>query len=385
LPHTWKTNPSPATIALTGLTGLAVAMGIGRFAFTPLLPMMQQDSGLSVSDGGWLASVNYIGFLLGALSASRLAIEPTVVARACLLVVGFVTIGMGLTDSFVAWIVLRTVAGFANAWAQIFTTAWSLEKLAAARRPFFSGVLFSGPGVAIVVVGACCVVMMQLNVGSANAWISLGILALAATAAIWPVYRHNQVHHASRSAPTERTSWNTESITLVLCFGASGVGYIIPATFLPVMARQFVSDPIVFGWAWPVFGMAAAIAPLATAELTRLTGNRHLWTASHLLMAFGVVLPLWWTSITGIMSSALIVGSTFMINGLASMQEAKAIAGTHATGLLAATTASFATGQIIGPIAVSLLGGSDTRFGVALIGAAALLVVSAVALARRPT
>jgi hypothetical protein len=151
------------------------------------------------------------------------------------------------------------------------------------------------------------------------------------------------------------------------------------------MARQFVSDPIVFGWAWPVFGVAAAIAPMATADLTRLTGNRRLWMASHVLMSFGVVLPLWWTSIAGIMTSALIVGSTFMINGLASMQEAKAIAGTHATGLLAATTASFATGQILGPIAISLLGSSDARFGTALIGAAALLVVSAVALARRPT
>jgi MFS family permease len=369
---------------LTGLTGLAVAMGIGRFAFTPLLPMMQQDSGLSVSDGGWLASVNYFGFLLGALSAARLPVEPTVTARACLVVIGVVTFGMGLTDSFANWLVLRTVAGFANAWAQIFTTAWCLEKLVAARRPFFSGGVFAGPGVAIVVVGTCCVVMMQMNVGSANAWISLGILALLVTAAIWPVYRRNKVHHASRPARTGGTSWNAEKITLVLCFGASGVGYIIPATFLPVMARQFVSDPIVFGWAWPVFGVAAAIAPMATADLTRLTGNRRLWMASHLSMAFGVVLPLWWNSIAGIMTSALIVGSTFMINGLASMQEAKAIAGTHATGLLAATTASFATGQILGPVAVSLLGGSDTRFGVALIGAAALLVVSAVALARRP-
>jgi hypothetical protein len=150
------------------------------------------------------------------------------------------------------------------------------------------------------------------------------------------------------------------------------------------MARQFVSDPLVFGWAWPVFGIAAALAPIATADLTRFTGNRHLWMASHLLMAFGVVLPLWWTSIAGIMTSALIVGSTFMVNGLACMQEAKAIAGTHATGLLAAATASFAIGQILGPIAISLLGDSEARFDVALIAAAAILVISAIALARRP-
>jgi hypothetical protein len=149
------------------------------------------------------------------------------------------------------------------------------------------------------------------------------------------------------------------------------------------MARQFVSDPLIFGWAWPVFGLAAALAPVATADLTKLTGNRRLWMASHLLMAVGVVLPLWWTSIGGIMASALIVGSTFMVNGSASMQEAKAIAGSHATRLLAATTASFAAGQIIGPIAISLLRGSDAGFSAALIGAATLLVISAAALARQ--
>jgi MFS family permease len=379
-----KNTITPTTVALTGLTGLAVAMGIGRFAFTPLLPMMQQDAGLAVSDGAWLASANYLGFLLGTLSAARLRLEPTIVIRASLVVIGVVTIAMGLEHRFAGWIILRFVAGLANAWAQIFTTAWTLEKLASARRPFFSGVLFAGPGVAIVVVGTICVVLMQLDVGSATAWIGLGILALIATAAIWPILQSNKLYHPQQPSRSDRSKWNAESLTVVLCFAASGVGYIIPATFLPVMARQFVSDPLVFGWAWPIFGIAAAVAPIATADLTRLTGNRHLWTASHLLMAFGVVLPLWWTSIAGIMTSALIVGSTFMVNGLACMQEAKAIAGTHATGLLAATTAAFATGQILGPVVISLLGNGETPFDVALLGAAALLIISALALARRP-
>jgi hypothetical protein len=170
---------------------------------------------------------------------------------------------------------------------------------------------------------------------------------------------------------------------LVLCFGASGVGYIIPATFLPVMARQFVSDPLIFGWSWPVFGIAATIAPLATAGLIRRIGNRRLWMLSHLAMALGVALPLWWPSIIGIMASALVVGSTFMINAMASMQEAKAIAGPNATGLLAATVAAFAAGQILGPMCVSLLPASEGNFGGALLAASFLLAVSAIPLAKR--
>src|SRR5438445_5404011 len=73
--------PSPTCIALAGLTAIAVAMGIGRFAFMPILPMMQEDAGLSVADGRWLASVNYLGFLLGAVSVMGLRFRPTTAIR----------------------------------------------------------------------------------------------------------------------------------------------------------------------------------------------------------------------------------------------------------------------------------------------------------------
>jgi hypothetical protein len=301
-------------------------------------------------------------------------------------VIGLVTIGMGLEHRFASWIVLRAIAGLANAWAQIFTMAWCLERLTTAHRPILRAVVFSGVGVAIVLVGTYCVLFMELTIGSAQAWIGLGIIALVATAAIWPVLNaHDRlVRHGPDSESSHQSLWNAESIVLVLCFGASGIGYIIPATFLPVMARQFVSDPLVFGWSWPVFGVAAGIAPLATAGLIRRLGNRRLWMWSHIAMAVGVALPLWWTSIAGIMTSALVVGSTFMINAMASMQEAKAIAGPNATGLMAATVASFAAGQILGPVCVSLLTANEDHFGGALLTASAVLVLSAAALAKRP-
>src|SRR5262245_50155557 len=49
---------APGGIAAAGLIALAVGMGIGRFAFTPILPMMQRDAGLSIAHGAWLASAN---------------------------------------------------------------------------------------------------------------------------------------------------------------------------------------------------------------------------------------------------------------------------------------------------------------------------------------
>src|SRR3954447_16118935 len=98
---------SPVVKALAGLAALAVAMGIGRFAFTPVLPMMLQDAGLSIASGGLLASANYLGYLIGALSAIAVRIQPERAIRFGLLAIGIVTLAMGLHLPFYAWLLLR--------------------------------------------------------------------------------------------------------------------------------------------------------------------------------------------------------------------------------------------------------------------------------------
>jgi MFS family permease len=381
---TLQRGPSPITVALAGLTALAVAMGIGRFAFTPILPMMQRDAGLSVASGGWLASANYLGFLFGAVSAIHLQLRPVTAIRWGLVIIGVVTLGMGLEHRFAAWIVLRALAGIANAWAQIFAFAWCLERLSAAGRPLLNGVVCAGVGIGIAITGGFCLVLMQMGASSAQAWIGLGVISLIATAAIWRVFgADDEAATGKGRRPMARgPRWNADSLRLVLCFGASGFGYIIPATFLPVMARQLVSDPLVFASSWPVFGVAAAVSPLATAGWARVIGNRRLWILSHLVMAFSVALPVWRPNIGGIMIAALLIGATFMVNALASMQEAQAVAGPDAAGLMAAMIASFAAGQIVGPVSVSFTVEADADFSRPLLIASLVLVASAYALSR---
>jgi MFS family permease len=376
----------PAVVAAAGLVALAVAMGIGRFAFTPILPMMQVDAGLSVAEGGWLASANYLGYLLGALSAMVVRIRPTTAIRVGLGAIGTVTVAMAVTHRPGDGVALRAIAGVGSAWVLVFASAWCLDRLAPLRRPVLNSAVFAGVGVGIAVAGGFCLVLMARGAGSPYAWTGLGIVSLVATALVWPVFGGDGEAAAPPGRPpaSPGAGRTADRVRLVLCYGAFGFGYIIPATFLPVMARQALRDPAIFGWAWPLFGAAAAASTLAAAGLSRCFGDRRLWSLCHLVMALGVVLPLVWPGIVGILWAALLVGGTFMVITMTGMQEARRVAGGRATGLMAALTSSFAAGQIVGPLCVSYLARADGSFREALVIACVALVASAGVLAWSP-
>jgi|CXWL01.1.fsa_nt_gi MFS family permease len=379
-------------IALAGLAALAVAMGIGRFAFTPILPMMLQDSGLSVAGGGWLASANYLGYLVGALWAGAVRVRAALAIRAGLAAIVLSTLAMALDAGFAAWAVLRFIAGVASAWVLVHVSSWCLERIlpkagqgtAPDRRPILAGVLFAGVGTGVAVAGVICVLLMSVHASSPSAWLLLGIAALAMTFLIWPVFSlsNEKTAHSDSAA-----RWSWAQARLVIAYGAYGFGYIIPATFLPVMARDMVNDPAVFGWAWPVFGTAAALSTLGVALLSGRYGNRAAWIASHLVMALGVSAPVFWPGAAGILLAALCVGGTFVVITMVGLQEARTVVASEGNAnpapLMAAMTAAFAAGQIAGPLSVSFLVGAGGGFSTALLIACASLVAGALLLLER--
>jgi predicted MFS family arabinose efflux permease len=148
------------------------------------------------------------------------------------------------------------------------------------------------------------------------------------------------------------------------------------------MAKGIVPDPLLFGWAWPVFGAAALASTLVAQQSAR--SLRRVWAASHFVMAAGVVVPLIVPGLAGIIVAALCVGGTFVVITQVGMQEARAVAGAHARTLIAAMTSAFALGQIVGPLAGAYWVRATGGFSGALVLAAALLVISAAALLRLP-
>jgi MFS family permease len=371
--------------AIAGLIALAAAMGIGRFAFTPVLPMMQADAGITIAAGAWLASANYIGYFIGSLSALVLRVRPATAIRAGLVVISVSTLGMGFERDVAVWALLRFVAGIGSALVLIFVFAWSADQFSYHRRHWFSGIVFAGTGVGVAISGALCLALAQVKATSTFAWTLLGLLSSAFTVIVWFAFATNSSVKMTRTTQESgKTLWSGESLRLVGCYGLFGYGYIIPATFLPVMARAIIPDPSLFGWAWPIFGSAAVVSTLVTAPLAQRFSHRTIWIGAHFIMAMGILLPALFPSLLAILIAALLVGGTFMIVPMAAMQEARSISGPNNSAvLIAAMTSAFALGQIIGPITVGwLVGPHSTNLSPSLCLAGALLVLSAFALTK---
>jgi predicted MFS family arabinose efflux permease len=219
---------------------------------------------------------------------------------------------------------------------------------------------------------------MTAGAGSRAAWLWLGAVAVGMTAIVWPVVKDSE--SAAASAAFAGYQWTPDTVRLVACYSAFGIGYIIPATFVPVMAKQVIQDPAVFGWAWPLFGAAAMVSTLLAGALERVLNGRRLWLASACVMAVGVASPLVIDGLGGVLTCALLVGSTFVVATLAGVQVAREVAGSAAHVLVAAMTAAFAASQVAGPLVVSFLVERSGGFSGALLLAFGVLVASAAAL-----
>ena len=351
--------PGPRALVLAGLLSLAVAMGIGRFAFTPRLPLMAREGRLDLALGGWIAAANYAGYFAGALTAARLPLQARSLSVLALALTAATTAAMAW-PSVPAWLALRFLAGAASAWVFVATSVWCLGALARQGRADLGGIAYAGVGCGIAFTGLYCLLAGALALPAGTLWIHLGVLSLLlALPAVWTSLRAEDAQPAA--AATAQAATPVEGTRgLIACYGLMGFGYILPATYLPALARNVVDAPRLFGRAWPVFGATAALSTVRAGWCMRRATRLQVWAASQLLMGAGVLLPSLWVNGATIALSALLVGGTFMVITLAGVQEMRARAPEQAARLVGRVTAAFALGQIAGPVLSALLLQSPT-------------------------
>lgn len=393
-------------------TALAVAMGIGRFAFTPILPLMIQEGTVHLAQTAWLSSSNYIGYLVGALSLLKSKRHPLFVMLGLSLVT--LTTWLASLSSFGWLLVLRFLAGVASAWVLVSISAFAINWLKS-RQVATSGLIYTGVGIGITLTGLICsyfifqsatatiAAQSSFSPLSSRLWQYLGVIALLATLLVTFLLAKINSQFASTAAasiaaaktnPSKAAHTNpTASITpaklklakVLTAYGLFGFGYILPATFLPQIAKQWLSGQS-YLLIWPFFGLAAALSVVLSQGLQRRYNNFSLlgvWRVSQIIMALGTLLPALWQSLAGLMLSALMVGGTFMVVTMAGLQVAASQV-THYPkyNLSALMTASFAFGQLIGPLTALVATGKN--IWLALLPVSAIFLLIGVALLWRP-
>ncbi|HDR9086675.1 TPA: YbfB/YjiJ family MFS transporter [Burkholderia vietnamiensis] len=401
------------TAALACMVGLAVALGVGRFAFTPLLPLMLADGSIGLRAGSWLASANYAGYFVGALSCAALPVAPARMVRFGLAATVLLTAAMGVGHLLPAWLAVRFVAGVVSAWTFVFVSQWGLRRLAELHAPEWSGVIYAGPGVGIVLTGLIGGALAGHR--AAPGWLGFAALSALLSAAIWrtfgrapaPVAPAAAVAPAPAPAPAPAASAvpaaavtpaavpataappdarrrRADAAWLVALYGMPGFGYIITATFLPVIARAAL--PAGSPWPdlfWPMFGAALIVGAIAAARLPGHWDNRLLLAAGCTTQALGIAAGIVWPNAAGFSIGSVLLGLPFTAITLFAMREARRLHGERAAGLMGYATASYGVGQILGPLVAAPLAARFGSFSPALWVAAGALLAGAAGFAAR--
>ncbi|VXC94594.1 MFS transporter [Burkholderia sp. 8Y] len=370
--------------ALACAVALAVALGVGRFAFTPLLPLMLKSGALDIRQGGWLASANYAGYLIGALTCAAIRIDHGRMVRLALVTTAVFTLAMGLLHAFWAWTAIRFAAGVVSAWAFVFASQWGLRRLAELDAHGLSGIIYAGPGVGIVATGLLGAAAAALGVTAPWVWTGFAVCSGVAVAFIWKMFAAApapaSAHKRAASGATHIAT-RADSFWLVSLYGLAGFGYIITATFLPVIARQALPGspwPDLF---WPAFGLALIAGALIAARLPISWDNRRLLAASYLVQAAGMCLGIVFPTAIGLGAGTVLLGLPFTAITLFAMREARRLRGDAAAGLMGYATAAYGLGQIVGPLVAAPIAQRTGSFSFALWIAVAALGLGAVALA----
>jgi predicted MFS family arabinose efflux permease len=366
-------HASPLTIALAGMVSLAAAMGIGRFAFTPLLPMMLHDGVIDLLGASWLATANYLGYLVGALICTfqpliwrRFPALPQVGAsswvRAGLAATALLTLGMSLNLSGI-WPLLRFLAGVASAFVFLFTSGWCLAQLARHGSSGLGGVMYAGPGAGIALSGLMCSGMVALQWRAATGWIILGVMAVILTSLVWPIF------HASNEKPLESlaaapapgalaaaaTASRNQMLVLALAYGLAGLGYIVTATFLPVIARQALPGSPFLDMFWPLLGLGVFVGALLSSRVPLSGDLRYLLAGCYVMQALSIGVSLWSPTLTGFVVGSFLLGIPFTALTFFAMQEVRRLRPDSATSYMGLLTAMYGVGQIAGPPMVAVM------------------------------
>jgi predicted MFS family arabinose efflux permease len=369
-----RMNASAQRFAWSGAIALTVAMGIGRFVYTPILPEMARALFLDHAMTGWIASANFAGYLAGALIAPVFEKRLRTAAIAAMFASAITTAAMGAFASPLAFIVLRALGGVASAIVLVCGSTVVLAGLQAQRREGLSALHFAGVGIGIA-LSAAMIWLMQ-GADWRTLWYASGALSFAGAIMVAWLLPAPPNASAQQAEPPARTQNSRATMPLLIAYGLFGFGYVITATFLIVEMRGFHLGSAMEPAVWLLVGLSAVPSVAAWTWIGARTGLLRAYALASVIEAVGVATSVLWPPLAGALIAAFLLGATFVGLTALGLRAAR----DHAADpprMIAWMTVSFSMGQIIGPTFAGQLAAHTGSFTLATLVAAGMLVIGA--------
>ncbi|MDE9563621.1 MFS transporter [Xenorhabdus bovienii] len=369
-------------IALSGFLALVVAMGIGRFTFTPQVPLMIAESQFTLTGAGIVAAFNYLGYLAGSYDAMRAQRFVEYRLWSGLWGAVIITLLSALMDGPILHSIARFFIGWASGWTLVLVAAWANDELAKLNRPRLSAAVFAGTGMGILISGVLAVGIQSWAMGAAKAWVIYGMLALLCSIYVSRYLpRRGELHRPQTNI--QKLILTPEIKRLVWSYSLAGFGYILPATFLSQMATERFPDSLFAQFVWPIFGGASVLGIVLGILLSHVSTTQIRLAITLWLQAIGILIAEVLPGIGGLVIGALLVGGGFMCVVQLALLYGRELAPNHARYMAGLLTTGYALGQLVGPmlsaISTWLTGKLEPALYIAFIG----LVVAGLLIFRR--
>lgn len=368
---------SPARVILAGICALILTVGLARFAYTPMLPVMRDGAGLSDLAGGWLATFNYLGYITGAIIAALTSsLQRKFIFYRTGLVLGVLTTAaMGLTDNVYLWALWRYLAGISSTAGLLLASGLALNWLISHHHKPELGVHFAGLGIGIAISGVAVALMIG-RLDWSEQWLGLGLLGLLFAIPAWLWLPPPEAPEASTvanipAAQPVDSRWTWLFIAAYFCAGA---GYVVSATFIVAILERL---PVFSGWGswvWVLVGVAAAPSTFLWDRIAGAIGGLPALLLAYALHIVSIALPALNEGTAANLLAAVLYGNTFV--GIVSL--ALSIIGrrfpANPAKAMARLTISYGIAQIIAPAIAGYIATATGRYHGALWMAAVLMV-----------
>lgn len=347
-------SPRPAEtllILFAGISSLIVAHGLGRFAFTPLLPYLIQDNVITLAQGANLATWNYIGYLVGALVAVSLHARNSTqsVLIWALLVNAGLTILQIITTDYTFFLLLRLCNGITNGLVFVLVPALILEWLAEHHKTQLSGLMFTGVSIGLI-LDSILIDWSSAWFSGQLRWIPIGLVALPL--ALFSVWQLKKITLSSRPTVVIRSSrlLDRNSTPLFIGYAGAGLGYILPMTFLPTLAHELIrNQPFILTNIWLITALSCLILLPFWNKLGASTNDRFALICSYIVQILSLIAVLIFHNAIGVVICAILMGGSFMGTVVCSQRIARIFQPHQGPKLYAALISLYAGTQLIGP------------------------------------